>query len=271
MKKFSVFENCNLKSFTDGTFPQGSFYFSKLIKNRDIKVNGVRVGGNVPLKAGDEVIYYTTPAEESRESHKVVYEDENILIIDKFQGVTSEGLFFELGDGFVPLHRLDRNTAGLLAFGKGKAADELLDAFKNGKVKKVYYAICKNNFKESSGTLKNYLKKLSDLSEVLVSDKPREGYLTAITDYEVIEYLGDVARVKFTLHTGRTHQIRAQTAHAGFPVLGDNKYGDYELNKKYKLVRQVLVSKELTFFVDGHLLYLNGKVFKSAFEAVINN
>lgn len=272
MKIFSVERDDNLKSFTDSVFPQGAFYLSRLLREREIKVNGARVGKNVDLKAGDEVVYYTTSAQEAKASHTVVYEDENVLVADKFSGVTSEGLASELGDGYIPVHRLDRNTAGLIMFAKNeRAAEELLNAFKERRVGKIYEAVCKNNFKSTRGELKAYLKKDAARAEVEISDSARAGFETILTDFEVIESLGDIARVRVTLHTGKTHQIRAHMAHIGCPVLGDGKYGDEALNKKYKLSRQQLVAKEITLKTGGTLGYLYGKTFKSAFSAVINN
>ena len=83
MKKFTVTENSTLKDFTDATFPQGSFAYNALIKKGDIRVNGVKQRANCAVAAGDEVVYYTTPAQEAKSTHNVVYEDENILIADK--------------------------------------------------------------------------------------------------------------------------------------------------------------------------------------------
>lgn len=272
MKTFSVSSDNNLKTFTDEVFPQGAFYLSRLLREREIKVNGARVDKNIPLKAGDTVVYYTSPAQEAKPSHDVIFEDCNVLIADKFSGVTCEGLSRELGEGYIPVHRLDRNTVGLLIYAKNSEAErELSEAFKERRVEKIYNALCKDNFKAARGELKAYLKKYSDRAEVEISDSPRQGFETILTDYEVVESLGDIARVKITLHTGKTHQIRAHMAHIGCPVLGDNKYGDTQLNKKYKLSRQQLIAKELTLFCDGKLSYLRGKTFKSKFNAVINN
>ena len=115
MKLFTVAQSCKLKEFTDFNYPQGAFCLNVLLKKRDIKVNGVRVGQNIALNAGDEVIYYTTPVQEAKPSHFTVYEDANILVADKLSGVTSEGLLSELcGNGdYRAVHRLDRNTRGL--------------------------------------------------------------------------------------------------------------------------------------------------------------
>ncbi|MDE7167516.1 MAG: RluA family pseudouridine synthase [Clostridia bacterium] len=269
MKKFTVSTPASLKEFTDSTYPQGSFCLAALLREKDIKVNGVRVSQSVPLKAGDEVTYYTTPKQESLVSHNKVYEDENILIADKLDGVETSALLCELqaGGEYYAVHRLDRNTKGLIAFAKNKGAeDELLSAFKERRVEKTYLARCKNNFKTDKAVLTAYLKKDSKNSTVQVFDKEVKGSLKIITEYRVLEKQGDTALVEVTLHTGKTHQIRAHTAHIGCPVLGDEKYGDSALNKKYGAKRQCLVSYRLSFKLSGGLEYLNKKEFLSGLK-----
>jgi 23S rRNA pseudouridine955/2504/2580 synthase len=269
MKKFIVNENSNLKNFTDSVYPQGSFCLSALLRGKDIKVNGVRVGKDVPLSVGDEVVYYTTQKQESALSHNVVYEDENILVCDKFSGVSFEGLLSELSFSgkYFGVHRLDRNTAGLIIFAKNEQAEgELKKAFRDKKIHKVYNAICKNSFKKDEDSLTAYILKDDKKGVVKVYDRAISGGLTAKTDYKVIKKMGDIALVEITLHTGRTHQIRAHMAHIACPVLGDEKYGDEKLNAKYNAKRQKLVAKKLTFDLSGQLEYLNKKTFESTLE-----
>lgn len=269
MKIFTADSDINLKDFTSAVYPQGAFAFGTLLRGRDIKVNGVRVKENVALKKGDEVVYYTTAKQESKPSHKVAYEDGNVYIADKFSGVSAEGLLSELcGKGeFYAVHRLDRNTQGLMVFAKTRAAEtELLKAFKDRAVEKTYIALCKNAFKEKRGVLTAYLLKDSRLSLVKVFDKPVSGAFKIVTGYEVKKELGDIALVEIILHTGKTHQIRAHTAFIGCPVLGDGKYGDENLNGKYKLKRQCLIAKRLKFNLGGDLAYLNGKTIESSFD-----
>lgn len=266
MKVFYVKEKCNLKQFTDVVYPQGAFCLAALLRGKDIKVNGARISKNVTLNAGDEVTYYTSPKQEQMPSHAAVYEDENVLIADKFQGVTTEGLCAELcaSGEFYPVHRLDRNTGGLIVFAKNKSAEaQLLNAFKERKVNKIYIAVCKNAFKSKRDTLNAYLVKNETESRVKIFSSPKSGGVKIITEYEVLSERGDTALVKITLHTGKTHQIRAHMAFIGCPVIGDGKYGDDALNKKYSAGRQRLIAKYLTFNLDGGLSYLNGKEFKS--------
>lgn len=266
MKKFTVNDKTNLKDFTDSVYPQGSFCLTALLKNKDVKVNGVRINSSVSLKFGDEVVYYTTSKQEGALSHTVIFEDENVLIADKFSGVSSEGLLSELKEkgGYSAVHRLDRNTQGLIVFAKNKTAEEeLFEGFKQRNIHKTYIALCKNSFKKSEDKLTLYMQKQGDIMKVYSA--PAKGMLTAVTAYRVKEYMGDIALVEIQLFTGRTHQIRAVTAFSGFPVLGDEKYGDRALNAKYGAKRQRLIAKRISFSLSGELAYLSDRVFESNF------
>ncbi len=181
-------------------------------------------------------------------SHTVVFEDGNVLIADKFSGVSSEALFCELKEKreVYAVHRLDRNTQGLIIYAKTKSAEEeLLSAFRNRKINKTYL-----KKDEKSGTVK-------------IFGKPCANAVKIITEYSVTEEDGDIATVKINLHTGRTHQIRAHMSFIDCPVLGDSKYGDGAFNAKYNAKRQRLTAKFLEFNLDGELSYLNGKIFES--------
>lgn len=267
MKKFKVENPSDLKTFTDEHYPQGSFAFAALLHARDIRVNGVRTSKNVPLHVGDEVTYFTSPAQEAKLSHNVIFEDENVRVCDKFSGVSTEGLASELNfnGSYFAVHRLDRNTSGVIIFAKNAAAKAELEAtFKEHRAHKTYLALCKNCFSSRGCVLTAYLFKEEKSATVRISDVPRAGYLRIVTEYQVEETMGDIALVKLALHTGRTHQIRAQMAHIGCPVLGDEKYGDQALNKKYGARRQRLVAKQLSFELSGELSYLSSKTFTSS-------
>lgn len=267
MKTFTVKRDTTLKDFTDAVYPQGSFAFNALVKGGDIRVNGIRRKGDCTVKRGDEVVYYTTAAQEAKPSHYTVYEDGNLLVADKLSGVSSEALFEELGErAAFPVHRLDRNTSGLIVLAKTERAQTaLVSAFKDRAVEKVYLCFAKNAFKCASATLTAYLRKDEKSSLVRIYPTANGGAVKIITEYEVEESFGDYALVRVALHTGKTHQIRAHLAYIGCPVLGDTKYGDFALNKKYSATRQILVAKYLKFDTEGELAYLNGLSLQSRF------
>lgn len=272
MKKFTAAKRQSLKDFTDERYAQGSFALARLLRDRDVRVNGARVGKNVVLSAGDEVAYYTTAREEQKPFYDVVYLDENILIADKYAGVSSEALFCALEEQYAArfIHRLDRNTSGLIAFARTAAAEaELLSAFRERRVEKIYEAVCFHPFQRQRALLTAYLRKDARAARVQVFSAPVPGAEKIVTEYAVRAQAGEHALVEVRLHSGKTHQIRAHMAFIGHPVAGDEKYGDEALNKKYGVRRQLLVAKKLTFACGGPLAYLNGRTFTSAFSPAL--
>lgn len=194
---------------------------------------------------------------------KVVYEDGNILIVNKSQGVPvhpdstqAEGTLIDLvkdylrqngipsnsqntiaeefyqgnSELFTPslCHRLDRNTGGLVIIAKNSSSLKImLDKIKNKEVRKYYRCLVFGKMEKNSGELKAYLDKDENKSRVFVYDKMKAGLFTIITRYKVISYdkASDITNLEVELITGRTHQIRAHMAFAGHPVVGDGKYG----------------------------------------------
>lgn len=266
MKEFTVREDTTLKTFTDNYYAQASFCFRTLLKAREIRVNGARVSADMPLKQGDIVRYFLTPKQESRAAFSVVYEDENVIVADKESGVNSEAVFSALcerGETYF-IHRLDRNTAGLLIFAKNAEAEgELLSAFRDRRVEKIYLARVVGCPKEKHAVCTAYLKKDAAASRVRVSSKPVGEKI--ITEYEVVER-GETSLLRVTLHTGKTHQIRAHLAFLGCPIVGDEKYGDGAYNRAHNAVRQKLVAKRLALYCAGALAYLDGRSFLSSHE-----
>jgi len=267
LKKYVVNEKNTLQKFTDNVCASASFRFRILLKEGRIRVNGKKQREDIPLSVGDEVCYFLSPKEEAKTGFRISYEDENVLIADKESGVNSEAVdsaLRERGESYF-IHRLDRNTAGLMAFAKTpQARDELLAAFRSRLVTKIYFALVVGKTEKHHAVEEAYLIKDPSEAHVRISASPVGEKI--ITEYEMLSFGAETSLLKITLHTGKTHQIRAHMAFLGHPVAGDMKYGDVPFNRAHHVTRQCLIAKELAFHFTGELAYLNGKKFISSAE-----
>ena len=274
-------------------------FIYKLFRKKDVKINKHWVKENYILQDGDELAIYikdeqleefNKPKEikKAKLNHPIVYEDENILIIDKPRGLLVHGdenekvvtlsnevinyLYFkgeydpkEKGFTPAPAHRLDRNTSGLVVFAKNLISLQELELLFKEKdnIDKEYLALIKGKLD----------RKLEIDSPLLKDEKTKTVRVSkygksALTYVDKVAYYGDFTLVNVKILTGRTHQIRVHLASLNYPVVGDSKYGDFKLNKEFKerygFENQFLHAYKLTFKkIDGHLSYLSNKSFES--------
>lgn len=243
------------------------FQIKKLIENKDIKVNSNRIKEDLDLKNGDQVVVYYKTSEQ-KEWYTQIYSDNNVLIVNKRAGieVVSENdrdLISILKKNFsniYPVHRIDRNTEGLVIFALNPMAEkELLQAFKTRKgIIKKYALLVHGRVDISKIKRTVYLKKMTNISKVWISEVKTTGFEPIITEFELIEYIGEDSLLSASLITGKTHQIRAHIAYFGYPIVGDNKYGK-DNEKQMHLTANYLA---FNFNKNSKLYYLNKKNFE---------
>lgn len=231
------FDGKKLSLFLQNEFPhlaQSTIF--KAIRKKDIRINDVKVSDNVIVYEGDKVTLYILDKFLFGEEINldIVYEDKNILVINKHKGieVTGNNSLTEIvqkaydSSNIMPCHRLDRNTSGLVLFAKNSEALEiLLEKFKNQEIIKFYKCKSYGIFDKKHEILNAFLFKDNKKSMVYVSDEKKQGYRPITTEYTVLEENKNenYSILEVILHTGRTHQIRAHLAHIGHPIIGDRK------------------------------------------------
>lgn len=273
----------------------------KYIRLKRIKLNGKGSKRDTRLNEGDVLSLYINdeffekPTE--RNSYlkvgaprlNIVYEDENILLADKKPGVLChsagewdyntlianiQAYAYQKGEwrpreenAFAPAlcNRIDRNTGGIVIAAKNAEALRIInEKIKEREIEKYYLCVVRGRPKPAEGELRGYIFKDAAKNRVYVRRKPEPGAKEALTYYRTLASQGGLSLVECRLGTGRTHQIRAQMAAAGTPLLGDGKYGSDRENKKLGEDGQLLYSYRLEFAFKtdaGALNYLNGRSF----------
>lgn len=260
-RKFTVEKQQNLIAFLSDRLagvPRDRLKIQ--LKRGEVRVNGKKVLYDVPLNVGDLVDVFL-PAKFDERRIEIVYEDDNIIAVDKPPFVESEKQLPELiyeqtGKKVWAAHRLDTNTTGILLLCKDKSAlDALTEAFKTGGIHKTYVARVFGCPAADQGTLTAYLKKNADSAFCTVHASEIAGSKKIVTAYKVL-FRGEQSVLELSPLTGRTHQLRAHMAYIGCPIVGDEKYGDSDKNKqvgaKIQKLRAVkIVFSRLQYPIDG--------------------
>lgn len=274
----------------------------KYIRSKRIKVNGKRSDISYKLNENDIVSMYINDEffEKAKPKYdflsagknlNIVYEDENIILVDKPAGILShpdednytdtaitriKRYLYEKGDykpdeeaSFAPalVNRIDRNTSGIIIAAKNAESLRILnEKLKNRELHKLYLCVVIGKLKSNSGLVEGYLEKNENQNKVYISDKATDKTKHISTKYNVLGFKNGLSLLEVELLTGRTHQIRATFSHLGTPLLGDGKYGTNAQNKQFGgYKKQFLYSYKLAFDfkTDAAILnYLNGKEFE---------
>lgn len=288
-----------LKKFK--TMPKKMAYM--YIRKKCVKVNGKKATPEVMLKENDLLTFYIKDEffdniqEENYEflkapkTLKIIYEDENIILLDKKPGVIVhqdksyhfdclllrlQHYLYDNGEYnpkeencFAPalVNRIDRNTGGIVIGAKNAESLRTLNQkMKDRELHKFYLCLLINKPKKDNAILSDYLIKNEKTNKVTVLRNEKQGAKKILTKYSVLETNNNLTLCEVELLTGRTHQIRAHMSSIGCPILGDNKYGNKKLNQKYSLSKQCLYSYKLAFDFttdSGILSYLDKKDFST--------
>ncbi|GLC82954.1 RluA family pseudouridine synthase [Lacrimispora brassicae] len=275
-------------------------FLYKMMRKKNITLNGKKCEGSEKLVQGDEVRLFLSDEtigkfsqvklpEVRKVSLNIIYEDDHILLVNKPVGmlsqkaresdeslveymidylVSSGQLSTEQLRSFRPsvCNRLDRNTSGLVVGGKSLAGLQLMSAsFKERSIHKYYQCVVKGHVLNRQ-VITGHLTKSEASNQVTVHKQPVPGSVPIVTEYEPVQYQEGYTLLRITLITGRTHQIRAHLSSIGHPIVGDYKYGDGRVNEEakrlYHIHSQLLHSYQVIFpELPEPLAYLSGRNF----------
>ncbi|WP_288222009.1 RluA family pseudouridine synthase [uncultured Clostridium sp.] len=278
----------------------------KALRKGDVRVNGKKQKENYTLQIDDvvEIKYIQSTKEKPEEKFikvnasgmKITYEDANILIVEKWPNIlvhpdekgkepsltdyvlsylNAKGDYLpenELTFTPAPCNRLDRNTSGIVIFGKNfEALRNVNELIREGNVEKYYNALVKGKIKD--GLYKGYILKNEDVNISKIYDEKVPNSKEIAMEVKTLKTNGAYSFLEIDLITGRSHQIRAHLSHLGTPIIGDNKYGDRKLNSffanKFGLDCQFLYAYKLIFRdTQDKLSYLNNKTITESLPPV---
>lgn len=254
--------------------PKSRIY--KMLRKGEVRINGGRVRQSYRIQEGDRLrippvrIDSTPPAKHpitdkslASVERSILYEDANLLVLCKPAGLSvhaGSGVPYGVieilrklraNDPYLELaHRLDRGTSGLLLVARNrKALTALHQLLRDGQIRKVYLALATGRWRGGPRRLESELLREGGKGQVRRTQQ-KEGGKRAISEFDPLRIHADATLLQVRIHTGRTHQIRVQAADAGFPLLGDTKYGDFPANRVWRkrgLKRLFLHASEVSF------------------------